>query len=60
MREIPAVICYMEIPAPDIERAGAFYSKVFGWHVKASNLSTQIYWEFNTGEGQLTGGLVSF
>ena len=50
-------ICYLEIPAPDVEKAGAFYSVVFGWSIKSSNLSDKMYWEFSTGEGQLSGGL---
>jgi uncharacterized protein len=54
----PSTICYIEIPAPDIEKAGLFYKSVFGWGVKASDLTTSRYWEFNTGEGGLTGGLV--
>jgi predicted enzyme related to lactoylglutathione lyase len=27
-------ICYVEIPAVDIERSADFYSKVFGWRIK--------------------------
>lgn len=55
----PANICYLEIPAPDIEKMGSFYSSVFQWKVTPSNLSDYEYWEFSTGEGQLTGGLDS-
>ena len=52
-----APICYMEIPAPNIEAAGAFYASIFGWRITPSNLSDKSYWEFSTGDGQLTGGL---
>ena len=27
-------ICYVEIPALDIERSAAFYKEVFGWHIR--------------------------
>ena len=27
-------ICYMEIPATDIARSAAFYTKVFGWNTR--------------------------
>ena len=27
-------ICYVEIPATDIERSAAFYRTVFGWHTR--------------------------
>jgi predicted enzyme related to lactoylglutathione lyase len=27
-------ICYIELPATDIERSSTFYSKVFGWNVR--------------------------
>lgn len=53
-----AEICYVEIPAPDIEKAGAFYSTVFGWQIKPSPLAGSPYWEFRTGDDQLSGGLV--
>lgn len=53
-----ASVCYVEIPAPDIEKAGTFYSSIFGWQIKPSNLSETPYWEFQTGDGQISGGLV--
>lgn len=52
-----APICYLEIPAPQIDKAVNFYHKVFGWNIRPSGLSDKTYWEFSTGEGQLTGGL---
>jgi predicted enzyme related to lactoylglutathione lyase len=27
-------ICYIEIPARDIERSGEFYRQVFGWNIR--------------------------
>ena len=34
-------ICYIEIPATDVERSADFYAKVFGWQVRRrSNGST--------------------
>ena len=55
----PAPICYLEIPAPNIEAAGSFYSSVFGWKITPSDLTNKKYWEFSTGDSGLTGGLDS-
>lgn len=49
-------ICYVEIPAPNPEKAGTFYHQVFGWNVTPSKLTDQNYWMFSTGDGQLSGG----
>ena len=27
-------ICYIQIPALDVERSAAFYEAVFGWHIR--------------------------
>ena len=27
-------ICYVEVPALDIQRSADFYAKVFGWHIR--------------------------
>lgn len=27
-------ICYLEIPAADIDTSSSFYKKVFGWHIR--------------------------
>lgn len=53
----PAPICYLEIPAPSIEKAGSFYRSVFAWKIQPSSLTNQQYWMFETGEGSLMGGL---
>ena len=52
----PATICYVEIPAPNLEAAGEFYRAVFGWKITPSNLSDKPYWMFSTGPGNLEGG----
>ena len=28
-------VCYIEIPAVDVERSAAFYASVFGWNVRS-------------------------
>ncbi len=55
----PARICYLEIPAPDVEKAAAFYRSVFGWKITPSNLNDTPYAIFSTGEGEHSGGLHS-
>lgn len=45
-------ICYVEIPAVDIDGSMAFYRTVFGWHVRTrSNGSVA----FDDGVGQVSG-----
>ncbi|MBA2794725.1 MAG: hypothetical protein H0U32_12150 [Thermoleophilaceae bacterium] len=29
-------ICYLEIPAADVQRSGQFYEEVFGWGIRRS------------------------
>lgn len=55
----PASFCYVEIPAPDVERSAAFYRTVFGWTVEPSHLTDFSYWTFEAGERGLSGGLDS-
>ena len=55
----PSPIVYIEIPAPDIEKSGSFYSAVFHWKIEPSHLSDQPYWMFNTGQNELMGALDS-
>lgn len=52
-----ARIVYVEIPAPDIERATTFYRTVFDWDIQRSDLSDYPYAMFGTGKGQVGGGL---
>lgn len=45
-------ICYIEIPATDVERSAAFYQTVFGWQIrKRGNGSTA----FDDGVGEVSG-----
>lgn len=55
----PAPICYVEIPAPNIEIAGSFYRSIFNWNISPSHLTDQKYWMFGTGDNQLMGGFDS-
>jgi len=40
--------CHIAIPAPDLERAKAFYEQVFGWRVR-ENVPGPGYWFFESG-----------
>jgi predicted enzyme related to lactoylglutathione lyase len=40
--------CHVVIPAPDLDKAKAFYETVFGWTVKA-NEPGATYWFFTSG-----------
>ena len=42
-------ICYIEIPAIDIEHSADFYSKTFGWHVRKRG-DGQFAFDDTTGE----------
>jgi hypothetical protein len=45
-------ICYVEIPANDIQRSAEFYEKVFGWRIrKRGDGSTA----FDDGVGEVSG-----
>lgn len=41
-------ICHIVIPAPDLEKAKAFYEAVFGWTVQADVPGAK-YWFFEAG-----------
>ena len=48
-------ICYIEMPATDIERSAAFYKRVFGWNIrKRGDGSTA----FDDTTGQVSGSWV--
>ena len=49
-------ICYVEIPAIDIERSVAFYQAVFGWNVRRRGDGKQA---FDDGVGQVSGTWVT-
>ena len=45
-------ICYLEIPAPDINRAATFYQEVFGWQIRTRGDGSVA---FDDGVGQVSG-----
>lgn len=45
-------ICYIELPANDIERSAEFYKRVFGWHTRRRG-NGQL--AFDDGVGQVSG-----
>ena len=48
-------ICYLEIPAQNIEASAAFYKKVFGWNVRTRGDG---HLAFDDGVGQVSGAWV--
>ena len=49
-------ICYVEIPATDIDRSAAFYRDVFGWHTRTRGDGRLA---FDDGVGQVSGTWVT-
>jgi len=49
-------ICYIQIPATDIERSVAFYRAVFGWNVRKRDDGSMA---FDDGVGQVSGTWVT-
>lgn len=45
-------ICYLEIPATDVQRSSAFYEAVFSWHVRRRGDGEVA---FDDGVGQVSG-----
>jgi predicted enzyme related to lactoylglutathione lyase len=45
-------ICYIEIPATDIDRSAEFYGKVFGWQVRKRGDGSAA---FDDGVGEVSG-----
>jgi predicted enzyme related to lactoylglutathione lyase len=45
-------ICYIEMPATDIERSARFYGKVFGWNIRKRG---DVHTAFDDGVGQVSG-----
>ena len=45
-------ICYIEIPATDIDRSADFYQKVFGWNVRRRGDG---HLAFDDGVGEVSG-----
>ena len=48
-------ICYLEIPATDIERSAHFYEAVFGWNIRRQAQRTA----FDDGVQQVSGAWVT-
>jgi predicted enzyme related to lactoylglutathione lyase len=49
-------ICYLEIPATDIERSMQFYTDVFGWKVRRRSDGE---WAFDDAVGEVSGTWVT-
>ena len=49
-------ICYVEIPATDVARSAAFYSKVFGWTVRQRGDGATA---FDDAIGQVSGAWIT-
>lgn len=49
-------ICYVEMPATDIRRSAAFYSKVFGWTIRTRGDGSTA---FDDGVGEVSGTWVT-
>jgi len=45
-------ICYIEMPATDIERSAAFYNKIFGWGIRKRGDGATA---FDDATGQVSG-----
>jgi uncharacterized protein len=48
-------ICYLELPALDIDRSAAFYTKVFGWPMRTRPNGSRA---FDDTTGQVSGAFV--
>ena len=49
-------ICYVEMPATDIERSAAFYRAVFGWTIRTRGDGSTA---FDDGVGEVSGAWVT-
>lgn len=49
-------ICYVEIPAVDIERSAAFYQVIFGWNIRQRGDGHKA---FDDGVGEVSGAWVT-
>lgn len=49
-------ICYVEIPATDVQRSAAFYEKVFGWRLRKRGDGAVA---FDDGVGEVSGTWVT-
>jgi predicted enzyme related to lactoylglutathione lyase len=49
-------ICYIELPASDVRKSAAFYSKVFGWNMRTRGDGAQA---FDDTTGEVSGSFVT-
>lgn len=49
-------IGWFEIKVTDFEKAKNFYSQIFEWEFKLSQISKTVYWNIYTGENKIGGG----
>lgn len=49
-------ICYIEMPAVDIQRSAAFYAAVFGWRIRTRGDGSTA---FDDGVGEVSGAWVT-
>ena len=49
-------ICYLEIPAVDIQQSADFYKSVFGWHIRQRSDG---HMAFDDGVGEVSGTWVT-
>ncbi len=47
--QIPAGICWFEVPADDLDRAQNFYKGMFGWTFNKLPAAINDYWHIDTG-----------
>ncbi|WP_432833811.1 VOC family protein [Dactylosporangium sp. CA-092794] len=53
----PGAICWYELASTDLDRAGAFYKDVFGWHLVQADSEGEPYFELHH-NNDTVGGLV--
>jgi predicted enzyme related to lactoylglutathione lyase len=58
--QMPASVCWFDIPADDMGRAKKFYSSLFGWKFAKLSAAVADYWHIDTGGKDATpdGGLL--
>jgi predicted enzyme related to lactoylglutathione lyase len=49
-------ICYIQIPAGDVERSAEFYRDVFGWNIRTNN---QGHIAFDDATGEVSGSWIT-
>lgn len=58
--QIPASVCWFDVPADDLGRAKTFYRSLFGWKFAKLPAAVQNYWHIDTGgkDASPDGGLM--